>query len=92
MHIDERFARLTPDQRRAFAARLKQRGLPAEALPIVASGLEQRPLSLAQTRLWFLEQLEAGTGALSPTAMRVPLLPIAWQPTHIVPPPACCGV
>ncbi|MFL5532478.1 MAG: condensation domain-containing protein, partial [Gemmatimonadales bacterium] len=59
----QRLAALSPEQRALLEIRLKQAGL---ALPEV-DGIPRRlpgvaaPLSFAQERLWFLEQLEPGT-------------------------------
>ncbi|HEY0014807.1 MAG TPA: amino acid adenylation domain-containing protein [Longimicrobium sp.] len=47
-------------------------GAGGETPPIAALGAETAPLSFAQRRLWFLEQLEPGTGAYNiPTALRL---------------------
>jgi hypothetical protein len=66
--VDERIARLTPEQLARFVARL---GEAAAARPAAPPGSRlvprqsagaARPLSFAQERLWFSEQLHPGSG------------------------------
>src|SRR5690349_16293906 len=53
---------LSPDQRALLALRLQQRTSPRTGAQIICKRPAGRssPLSFAQQRLWFLEQLEAG--------------------------------
>jgi amino acid adenylation domain-containing protein/non-ribosomal peptide synthase protein (TIGR01720 family) len=56
----------------ALAQRLGGRALASGAAKIVRRGLRSAPLSFAQARLWFLDQLEPGSTAYNmPAALRV---------------------
>ncbi|GAB2623790.1 hypothetical protein GCM10027168_64670 [Streptomyces capparidis] len=67
---DARLARLTPEQRARFAARIRGRAT-ADDGPAAAPGVPARdpaapaPLSPGQERLWFLEQLNPGLGVFN---------------------------
>ncbi|WP_434034546.1 amino acid adenylation domain-containing protein [Cupriavidus sp. a3] len=62
--VAERFARLEPAQRAAFLAALHGKGVAFSTLPIVpAPRTGALPLSYAQQRLWFLQQLEPASTA-----------------------------
>ncbi|WP_454753311.1 amino acid adenylation domain-containing protein [Cupriavidus necator] len=71
--VAARFARLAPAQRAAFLAALHDKGVAFSTLPIVpAPRSEALPLSYAQQRLWFLQQLDpAGTAYHMPGAYRL---------------------
>ncbi len=59
----ERIRRLSEAQRSVLLRKMRERGLPLRALPIVSSGRdpsEPAPLTSAQRRLWLLERLEPG--------------------------------
>ncbi|MBP0637133.1 non-ribosomal peptide synthetase [Cupriavidus sp. AcVe19-6a] len=62
--VAARFARLEPAQRAAFLAALHGKGVAFATLPIVpAPRAGALPLSYAQQRLWFLQQLEPASTA-----------------------------
>ncbi|MGH9239786.1 MAG: non-ribosomal peptide synthetase, partial [Vicinamibacterales bacterium] len=62
--VTERLAHLTPEQRRAFELRLRQRGRPSPPPRIERrSAPSTCVLSFAQERMWFVEQLHPGTSA-----------------------------
>ena len=68
-NLSERLAALSLEQRTLLEARLREGGLAlpeAESIPRRVSA-EAAPLSFAQQRLWFLEQLEPGTHAYNLT-------------------------
>lgn len=67
--VAKRFADLTPAARRGFLARLQASGLDFAEVPIVASRRSSAvPLSSAQSRQWFLWQLDRQS-----TAYHIPL-------------------
>src|ERR1043166_1745121 len=67
--ISERISALTPEQRALFDARLKQKGLRAQATAgQTIPGRHERdsvscPASIDQERLWFIDQLQPGNTA-----------------------------
>ncbi|GEJ57770.1 hypothetical protein AMYX_25110 [Anaeromyxobacter diazotrophicus] len=70
----ERVAALSVEKRAQLEALLRQRGaaLPRPAIPRRAPGVVELPLSYAQQRLWFVEQLEPGSAQYHlPTAVRL---------------------
>ncbi len=70
--LTERFASLSPKQRRVLERRLVERGLASSDLPIPrrTEDTDTFPLSFAQERQWFLDQLDPGTPAYNiPTAV-----------------------
>nr|WP_315591460.1 non-ribosomal peptide synthetase [uncultured Cupriavidus sp.] len=71
--IAARFATLAPAQRAAFLDSLQEKGVAFASLPIVpAARTAALPLSYAQQRLWFLQQLEPGSSAYHmPGALRL---------------------
>ncbi|MEO4048127.1 amino acid adenylation domain-containing protein [Pseudomonas sp. CAU 1711] len=78
MNIDaqalaERIARLAPEKRAAFIRLLSEKGIELDLLPIVPVPRDAAlPLSYAQRRLWFLQQLEPHSGAYNmPAALRL---------------------
>ncbi|MES2821426.1 MAG: amino acid adenylation domain-containing protein [Pseudomonadota bacterium] len=71
--LAERIARLDPDKRQSFIRALADKGIRLSRLPIVAVPRSAPlPLSYAQQRLWFLQQLEPGSAAYNmPAALRL---------------------
>lgn len=67
--ISERISALTPEQRALFEARLKQKGLSAQATAVQPIPRRQDrdsttcPASIDQERLWFIDQLQPGNTA-----------------------------
>jgi hypothetical protein len=61
--IAEKLAGLTPKQRELLELRLKRKraGAPGAAITRRAPGAEPLPLSFAQQRLWFIDQLQPGS-------------------------------
>ncbi|MEM7411463.1 MAG: amino acid adenylation domain-containing protein [Myxococcota bacterium] len=59
--IDERLAGLSPEKRRLLQKRLAERRRAEAPRAIECTGEATAPLSFAQRRLWFLEQLEPGS-------------------------------
>ncbi|MDT4968421.1 MAG: hypothetical protein QOJ64_3158 [Acidobacteriota bacterium] len=61
--LTERIAGLSPEKRELFTRLLQKQGVAIPALPISrrSADVERLPLSLAQQRLWFLDQLEPGS-------------------------------
>ena len=61
--LTERIAGLSPEKRELLTRLLQKEGVAVPALPITRRGadMERLPLSLAQQRLWFLDQLEPGS-------------------------------
>ena len=58
--IAKRLAALPAESREMLTEKLKEQGIDIWELPIVAIEQEKPPLSSAQKRLWFLEQMEPG--------------------------------
>jgi Condensation domain len=65
--------RLTPEQRRRLQEELGRQGLASERTAIrPRENPHERPLSAAQQRIWFLEQLDPGSGSYNmPGAVRL---------------------
>ncbi len=66
MDIAERIAKLPPEKRKVFEAKLLEQGVDILQLPISRvdrTKRDQFPLSFAQERLWFIQQLEPGSTA-----------------------------
>lgn len=59
--LAQRLSKLPEDKKNAFRQALQNKGIDPWKLPIVAAGkkIEGYPLSFAQQRLWFVEQMEA---------------------------------
>lgn len=58
--IAKRLAILPPEKQQLLAAQLAKEGIDIWQLPIVSVPQEQAPLSFAQQRLWFIEQMTPG--------------------------------
>ncbi len=66
MDIAERIAKLQPEKRKVFEAKLLEQGVDILQLPISRldrTKRDQFPLSFAQERLWFIQQLYPGNFA-----------------------------
>ncbi|MEM7198647.1 MAG: amino acid adenylation domain-containing protein [Planctomycetota bacterium] len=59
--LDDRLAGLSPEKRRLLQKRLAQQRRAAAPAAIPKSGQDRAPLTFAQRRLWFLEQLAPGS-------------------------------
>lgn len=72
-NLAERIARLDPEKRQGFIRALADKGIRLTRLPIVAAPRSGAvPLSYAQQRLWFLQQLEPYSTAYNmPAALRL---------------------
>ncbi len=77
-HVQERLNKLSPEQRRLLLSKLHQKELLQKqgnrqrpvAIPI-ASRAQTLPLSFAQQRLWFLEQLGSSAAYNMPTVLAI---------------------
>ena len=70
--VAERLAALPEDRQLIFLRQLGEKGVRLERLPIVRQPCEQAPLSAAQSRLWFLWQMEPHSAAYNiPAAVRL---------------------
>lgn len=72
--LNKRIAELTPEKRQLLARLLKEKGTANPNLPIISRprGSNPLPLSYAQQRLWFLDQLSPGN-AFYNVNMAIPL-------------------
>ena len=63
--LTKRVASLSPEKQRLFTLLLKEKSKGLSRLPLLAQGRETNvfPLSFAQQRLWFLDQLDPGSPA-----------------------------
>lgn len=73
IEITKRIAALSPEKRASFEKLLRQEGVDIERLPIFprARAIGALPLSFAQQRLWFLDQLEPGIPYHIPQTVRL---------------------
>ncbi|MDP3846050.1 MAG: amino acid adenylation domain-containing protein [Pseudomonas sp.] len=71
--LAERIAKLAPEKRQGFIRALADKGIRLSRLPIVPAPRSSAvPLSYAQQRLWFLQQLEPHSAAYNmPAALRL---------------------
>nr|WP_294979044.1 non-ribosomal peptide synthetase [uncultured Pseudomonas sp.] len=70
--VAERLGALSEDKQTIFLRQLREKGVSLSRLPILREGRTHAPLSAAQTRLWFLWQMEPHSAAYNiPAAVRL---------------------